>query len=170
MRNLRPKEIKQLAWDHPKSPFTGSKTWELNAIILFVGVPESKKKKICLQCGRPRFDPWVRKISWRREWLPSPVFLRIPQTEEPGGLQSMESQRTGHDWVTNTVTHSLFHVRDLLVPEVQLPERWGTKGSPRMWSFSHNITLSNIKEFLHLPEQGLENYSPWSKSSLCLPL
>ena len=25
--------------------------------------------------GRPRFDPWVRKISWRREWLPTPGFL-----------------------------------------------------------------------------------------------
>ena len=27
---------------------------------------------------------------------------RIPRTEEPGGLQSMGSQRVGHDWVTNT--------------------------------------------------------------------
>ena len=32
-------------------------------------------KRICLQCGRPRFDPRVRKILWRREWLPTPVFL-----------------------------------------------------------------------------------------------
>ena len=24
---------------------------------------------------RPRFDPWVRKIFWRREWQPNPVFL-----------------------------------------------------------------------------------------------
>ena len=22
----------------------------------------------------PRFDPWVGKIPWRREWLPTPVF------------------------------------------------------------------------------------------------
>ena len=29
---------------------------------------------------------------------------RIPWTEEPGGLQSMESQRVGHDWQTNTFT------------------------------------------------------------------
>ena len=27
-----------------------------------------------LQCGRPGFDPWVRKIPWRRERLPTPVF------------------------------------------------------------------------------------------------
>jgi len=24
---------------------------------------------------RSRFDPWVRKIPWRREWQPTPVFL-----------------------------------------------------------------------------------------------
>ena len=27
---------------------------------------------------------------------------RIPWTEEPGGLQSVGSQRVGHNWVTNT--------------------------------------------------------------------
>ena len=29
---------------------------------------------------------------------------RIPRTEEPGRLQSMGSQRVGHDWETNTFT------------------------------------------------------------------
>ena len=29
----------------------------------------------CLQCGRPGFNPWVGKIPWRRERLPTPVFL-----------------------------------------------------------------------------------------------
>ena len=24
---------------------------------------------------RPRFDPWVGKIPWRRKWQPTPVFL-----------------------------------------------------------------------------------------------
>ena len=24
---------------------------------------------------RQKFHPWVRKIHWRREWLPTPVFL-----------------------------------------------------------------------------------------------
>ena len=51
------------------------------------------------------FLPWVRKILWRREWLPTPVFLPGEfQGEEPGGLQSMGLQRVGHDWVTNTFT------------------------------------------------------------------
>ena len=34
----------------------------------------------------------------------------IPWTEEPGKLQSMESQRVGHNWVTNTTTFNVgFH-------------------------------------------------------------
>ena len=35
------------------------------------------KEPIC-QRKRPerrRFQPWVQKIPWRREWLPTPVFL-----------------------------------------------------------------------------------------------
>jgi len=53
----------------------------------------------CLQCGRPEFDPLVGKIPWRRAWQPTPVFLseEFPWTEEPGGLQSMGSQRVGHE-------------------------------------------------------------------------
>ena len=30
--------------------------------------------KIHLQCGRAGFYPWVGKIPWRRERLPTPVF------------------------------------------------------------------------------------------------
>ena len=33
------------------------------------------QQRICLQCGRPRFNPWVRKMLWRREWLLTSVFL-----------------------------------------------------------------------------------------------
>ena len=28
-----------------------------------------------MQCRRPVFDPWGGKILWRREWLPTSVFL-----------------------------------------------------------------------------------------------
>ena len=30
--------------------------------------------RTCLQGGRPRFDPWVGKITWRKELLLTPVF------------------------------------------------------------------------------------------------
>ena len=34
-------------------------------------------KETSCQCRRQRhgYNPWVRKIPWRREWLPTPVFL-----------------------------------------------------------------------------------------------
>ena len=35
----------------------------------------SDSKKINLQCRRPGFHPLMGKISWRREWQPTPVFF-----------------------------------------------------------------------------------------------
>ena len=37
----------------------------------------SDRKRTCLQCRRPEFNPWVGKIPWRREWQPTPVFLPV---------------------------------------------------------------------------------------------
>ena len=34
-----------------------------------------RQRGLCLQCRRPRFNPWVRKIPWSRPWQPTPVFL-----------------------------------------------------------------------------------------------
>ena len=41
----------------------------------------------------------VGKNTWRRAQQPTPLLLpgESPGTEEPGGLQSMGSQRVGHD-------------------------------------------------------------------------
>ena len=45
-------------------------------VIILLGLPWwLRQLRICLQCRRPRFNPWVRKIPWRREWLPTPGFL-----------------------------------------------------------------------------------------------
>ena len=35
----------------------------------------SDSKESACQYRRPRFDSWVGKIPWRREWLPTPVYL-----------------------------------------------------------------------------------------------
>ena len=70
-------------------------------------------KRISLQCKRCRkhwFDPWIRKIPWRRKWQPTPVFLprKSPWTEEPGGLQSMGLQRAEQDWSSWTYMYKDF--------------------------------------------------------------
>ena len=37
------------------------------------------------------------------------LAFRIPWIKEPGRLQSMGSQRVGHNWTTNTFTFMIFH-------------------------------------------------------------
>ena len=37
--------------------------------------PGGSDSRVCLQCGTPGFNPWVGKISWRRKWQPTPVFM-----------------------------------------------------------------------------------------------
>ena len=68
-------------------------------MLLFPG-GASGKESTC-QCKRRGLDHWVGKIPWRRAWQLTPVFLDSPGeslwTKEPSGLQSMVSQRAGHD-------------------------------------------------------------------------
>ena len=69
-------------------------------IHLFPGGASAKEPACqCRKGKRRRFDSWVWKIPWRKKWQPTPVFMprESPWTEEPGGLQSMGSQRVGHD-------------------------------------------------------------------------
>ena len=57
-----------------------------------------KKKKPACQCRRPTrrgFGAWVRTISWRRNWQPTPeFFLENPMDR---GLRSMGPQRVRHE-------------------------------------------------------------------------
>ena len=68
-------------------------------------------EKICLQVWRSGFDPRVKKIPWRREWLPIPVFL----LRGFHGQRSLVGcspwcHRVGHDWVTSSFTFALLLV------------------------------------------------------------
>ena len=36
---------------------------------------DSDSKESACSAGESRYNPWVRKIPWRREWLPTPAFL-----------------------------------------------------------------------------------------------
>ena len=51
------------------------------------------------QYSRPGFNPWVRKIPWRRKWLPTPVFL-------PGKSHRQRSLVGYTHWVAR-VRHNL---------------------------------------------------------------
>ena len=72
-------------------------------LYIYIGFPggASDKESAC-QCKRLKrcgFDPWVRKIPWKRAWQTTPVFL----PEESHGQRSLVgyivhgSQRVRHD-------------------------------------------------------------------------
>ena len=54
--------------------------------VLNLGFLIAQLVKIHLQCRRPWFYFWVRKIPWRMDRLPTPVFLGFP-----GGSDGKES-------------------------------------------------------------------------------
>ena len=53
--------------------------------------------RICLQCRGPEFHPWVGKIPWRRERLPTPGFW-------PGRCHRLYSPRVAKSWTRLTFT------------------------------------------------------------------
>ena len=81
---------------------------------------------ICLQCGIPRFNPWVGKIPWRRKWQPIPVFLpgeshgqRSLVGYSPQGRKESDMTEQLHSHRFATAFHSKSKL--LLISWLQLP-------------------------------------------------
>ena len=55
-----------------------------------------------MQETRVRYLGWEDPLKKGMATHSNILAWRIPQTEEPGGLQSIGSQRDGHDLATNT--------------------------------------------------------------------
>ena len=60
-------------------------------------------------CGRPRFNSWVGKIPWRREWQSTPVFLPGKSHGQgnlvccsPWGRKELDMTKRLTLWVQNT--------------------------------------------------------------------
>ena len=141
-------------------------TWTVSAASFFylpfsiLGLPWWLRWKIvCLQCGRPEFDPWVGKITWRRKWQPTPVLL----PEKSHGWRSLvgysprgckESDTT--EWLHflfffSCLSPSIYHkhypsttslkiqcsVRILQGPSLLIAEKTMT----REWSLAHHLFL-----------------------------
>ena len=89
---------------------TGSQSWtQLSDFHFHFGLPScaSGEEPTC-QCRRHMrrgFHRWVGKRSWRRKWQPTPVSSPREFHEEPGGLQSMESQSQ-----TRLTSHACTHI------------------------------------------------------------
>ena len=57
------------------------------------------KESACQRRSRG-FDPWFRKIPWRRKWQPTAVFLpgKSHGQRNLAGYSSWGLKRVGHDW------------------------------------------------------------------------
>ena len=61
----------------------------------------------------------------------------IPWTEESGGLQSMESQRVGHDLATNNIFSATW---PLMSPHIDVNQR-GKKGERGLWTLTITVII-----------------------------
>ena len=90
-----------------------------------------------LRYGRPGFDPWVGKLPWRREWLPSPVFW-------PGEFHGLYSQWGFRE--SDTTERLWLHQR----AEVQgshLTWNWRTDRHQEKMGYKHLYTWDREHEY-----------------------
>ena len=64
-------------------------------------------KRTHLQCRRHRFDPWVRKISRRRKWQPTPVFLPGKSMDRGAWQATVHGVTKIQTWLSNYTTTKL---------------------------------------------------------------
>ena len=88
----------------------------------FLGGTSGKESACqCKRCWRHRFNSWVGKSPLKGGMAIHSCILawRIPWTEEPGRLQSQESQRVRHNKTTNTHTQRCLYVYANIVTHTQ---------------------------------------------------
>ena len=89
--------------------------WDLCPGTAALGLPRwlSGKESACnaRDAGDSGLIPGLGRSPGEGNGNFSSIAWRIPWTEEPGGLQSMVLQKTGHDLVTEHAQHSLGNLR-----------------------------------------------------------
>ena len=91
---------------------------------------------------------------------------RIPWAEEPGGLQSMRSQRGGHQWTTETAHRlSLDHRCFQLLPLQALPCLLSSVHVvPSAWTFPHSSLALIFRPQLKATSSSIASW--WSPTCL----
>ena len=106
----------------------------------------ARGKEPACQCTRHKrcwFDLWVRKIPWRRKWLPTPVFL-------PGEFHGLWGlARVTKLSTTEQLTLSLF--------SPHIPYAPASLDLASSTSY-HHPSLSSVSEFSH-PSQAAQSTS-----------
>ena len=80
--------------------------WLLLGVVL---VAQKVKKLPAMQENGVQSLDWEDPLKKEIATHSSVLDWRIPWSEEPGGPQSMGSQRIRHNWATNTHTHDYYY-------------------------------------------------------------
>ena len=119
----------------------------------------SGDKSVCLQCRKHGFDPWVRKIPWRRKWQPTPVLFpekfhgwRSPIGYSPWGCKESDTTERFHLTLYIWTRHP---VANLPIPCLLLShKKFGTETSSnlvcraRISCFEHQSSFPGSEDSL----------------------
>ena len=81
----------------------------------YLGFPGGSNGSVCLRCGRPGFNPWVREILWRRKWHPLQYFCLDKRGwwATVHGVTESDTTNTNcqHLFIEHIFMESLFHAK-----------------------------------------------------------
>ena len=108
--------------------------WKVRINHAVIGLPRWHNGKEsacqCRRCSRNGFDPWVRKIPWRRKWQPTPVFL-------PGESHGQWSLPGCHPWgLTELHATEQSHVAAVKMCH---SDQLGEGASAVLWAYLHAV-------------------------------
>ena len=124
--------------------------------------------RICVKCGRPRFDSWVGKSPWRRKWQPTPVFLpgefhgqRSLAGSNPQGLKKLDRTEWlthfhfNFAWFSSYLSFSFFMKRYNQIPGIlqfDVNFMLYVKIFPQIWSAFVHFICSKVIWFFNAPQ------------------
>ena len=126
------------------------------------------KESTC-QNRRCWFDPWVKKIPWRRKWpIHSSILAwKVPWTEEPDKLQSMGLPRGGHDLVTD---HVCLYFTEVTIKKIIKSIHIFSLIIILVWGKFLEVGQNHLSDFIHTLEsqncQRLSSHSSFVPSKL----
>ena len=85
--------------------------------------------KNLMQCRRSRFNPWIRKIPWRREWQPTPASLPEKSWRSLAGYSP--SGRKESDTIERLTLFIIYDWYNSILPQGQ-SLRWVTQSGVRI--------------------------------------
>ena len=101
---------------------------------------------IC-QCGRPKFDPWIGKVPWRRKWQHTPALLpgefhgqKSLVSYSPWGRK--ESETT--EWLTHIYGRFRVHGSKAMAGLLLQNEFFSQKWCCVRWSYSEALQSGNV--------------------------